>query len=605
MTNNQLLENFSIDHLLPAKIVMDQIISKKEASQVVQQLPAMTVYHLICDVGLSDSTEFLALCSVSQIQACLDLDCWNKDKIVLDRVWDWLEALLELGDHRAAQLIDSMDHEWLVSFFSQAVDVYETKEDTHKPPPMDPKGFFYETPDTFYIVDILPGAHAFLAQKILDELYRLDLDKARRVLMGLVWDVAAQTEEEAYRLHVSRMSDMGFYDPYEALSIYKEIDCNRVTPLENSAPTLGLDDRLFFPKLLQEAMQGIHPLYKRLLLLDASTQKLVGWQVLLLANQALSAEGLLINADDEGNQLFVMRRTIGYLSLGVDFLVNSSAVKDQLPALWLGQKDFVVMEELENEILKVIFSKISVVRIFQVGYTLARKVLRAARLFLKHIFEQENIQADLLDVLPAAQREAIKSLIFSIRPMVHSMLEDENKKEERPWMSLVDVERLTRMIESLFQIHQFITKVLGVPQALLYSRDKKIHRGKQISYISVVGTVLGNFLLGRPAAFVSLSLEDFSQVCHLICPQKGEVLTTDACFMRLTQLITQRIKDRSLDSQSALIVDLPAVREFIQSVVLSLTRDINVMVGYMQQSNFQLRHLPDAVIETFSGVCLE
>src|SRR5437588_800805 len=83
-------------------------------------------------------------------------------------------------------------------------------------PPQEPQGHFYPTPDTFYLLDILPeGDAGRRVERFVDWLYRADLDLARRVIMSAKWGLTSDLEELALRWRSGRVADLGYIDYYE------------------------------------------------------------------------------------------------------------------------------------------------------------------------------------------------------------------------------------------------------------------------------------------------------------------------------------------------------------------------------------------------------
>ena len=79
------------------------------------------------------------------------------------------------------------------------------------------------------MIDILPSQdgdsdRAVPIHRLLEHLYRGDLDLARAVVNAARWDSGAETEELAYRFRSGRIADLGFVEYYDALRIYQEVD---------------------------------------------------------------------------------------------------------------------------------------------------------------------------------------------------------------------------------------------------------------------------------------------------------------------------------------------------------------------------------------------
>src|SRR5690349_4650161 len=75
----------------------DALLSEPDAAQLVPRLPVQELYYAIKEVGLADAQELVALASPEQVRGFLDLDVWQRDQLDVERMNEWLEALVEAG----------------------------------------------------------------------------------------------------------------------------------------------------------------------------------------------------------------------------------------------------------------------------------------------------------------------------------------------------------------------------------------------------------------------------------------------------------------------------------------------------------------------------
>ena len=76
---------------------LDLVVAHPHAAALVPRIPVEDFYYLVRSVGLPDAHDVLRLASAEQLQACLDLDLWEGDRLSTPRLLAWLEALTELG----------------------------------------------------------------------------------------------------------------------------------------------------------------------------------------------------------------------------------------------------------------------------------------------------------------------------------------------------------------------------------------------------------------------------------------------------------------------------------------------------------------------------
>ncbi|HEX6837598.1 MAG TPA: DUF6178 family protein [Polyangia bacterium] len=295
----------------------DAIISEPDAAQLVPTLPVQELYYAIKEVGLADAAELVALATPEQVQGFVDLDAWERDHLDVARVNAWVETLADAGYEKLGAVVDKLDAEVISLWLQQQTRIYDLSIED---PPQEPEGQFYPTPDRFYLLDILAGGEEGKAlERILDWLYRYDLELGRRVIMGAKWELGSDLEEHAYRWRQGRMADLGYVDFYEALSIYQWLDPASVkldehtfvapppeTPTELPAVLAGsLDEAGFFGKALGTLGS------------EAEVERLHAALVLLI-NKAMAAD--LVDPGDFDGGKEALARAVAYVGIGLEYL---------------------------------------------------------------------------------------------------------------------------------------------------------------------------------------------------------------------------------------------------------------------------------------------
>jgi len=91
------------------------IIEQPDLMQTIKTLPAPVLHKLVVHVGLEDAHDLIALATREQLQLILDEDLWSNSKPGQAERFDptrfgvWLEVMLELGSHFAAERVAEMD----------------------------------------------------------------------------------------------------------------------------------------------------------------------------------------------------------------------------------------------------------------------------------------------------------------------------------------------------------------------------------------------------------------------------------------------------------------------------------------------------------------
>ena len=393
----------------------DAIISEPDAAQLVPTLPVQELYYAIKEVGLADAAELVALATPEQVQGFVDLDAWERDRLEAERVDAWLETLADAGYEKLGSVVDKLDAEVIALWLQQRTRIYDLSIEEV---PEEAEGHFYPTPDRFYLLDILPGGEEGKAlERILDWLYRYDLELGRRVIMSAKWELGSDLEEHAYRWRQGRMADLGYVDFYEALSIYQWLDPASVkvdehtfvapppeTPTELPAVLAGsLDEAGFFGKALGTLGS------------EAEVERLHAALVLLI-NKAMAAD--LVDPGDFEHGKEALARAVAYVGLGLEYLARGDATR-------AGQA----------------LGSVALERIFRVGFSLTLQVKTLAdTLVQKGGVDPIALEAPWDDVMRALRQR---------RPEYPRALDTPSANGTRPFATLADVARAAAALETI------------------------------------------------------------------------------------------------------------------------------------------------------------
>lgn len=491
---------------------LDALLSRPDAARVVRAMPAQEVYLAIRGLGLTDALDLLRLCSPEQLVACLDLDCWQRDQLLPERMLSWISALTELGAHRLARVVSSLDHELLVCFLRSYVQVYEHSEEEA---PDEPEGHFYRTPDTFYTLDVKEPGGA--VDRMLDALYAADLDLGRRVVMGARWDIGAETEEAAYRFRAGRMADLGYVDYYEALPIYSFLDPHTVHLDERSAPPFPeagpageMAQRALIPSEISDTLYDEGTAFgKALLQLHPAQREALYEHLLLLVNQVLSADR--VDPGDAVAARQVMERIAGALSLGVEYLGRQRA-----PAPGVATDEEGLSEEARGVLA---LHRVSLPRLFRLGHSLTVQLQRLAHVLGERGLVTLAPRQDPASLLEPPHDDVIRKL-GQTRPLYSRVLDagdkDKDKGQEgvsartgRPFRSLADIARTATALQAIGAQGRLLTEGLGVRTdnlAQVLAATSPAAAEARLS--DLLGTLAANLLLAKPPSLVPLSRQD-------------------------------------------------------------------------------------------------
>lgn len=543
-----------------------------------RQTPVQPLYLFLRSLGLADAGELLALCSTEQIQAFLDLDGWERDRVLPQRVFLWLAALRELGHEKLTAHLRRLDPELLTTLLGPRLRVYELN-DEDRPPPEEAEGLFYTTPDRLYLIDIVPDPEgepdgevdrALLIRSLLEDLYRGGTDFARSVVMAARWDLGAETEERAYRFRSGRMADLGYVDYYEALKVYVLVDPAKPPPgpgqVAAHAPPPGAPKASAGPAEPSEPAAPIgaaglvgprsavwRELVPRLAepdfafgravaeLSDEEQAKLLG-ELLMLGNQVMAADRVELG-DVEATR-HCLQRVAGYLSLGLEFRLR--------------QREPGQAPQSPGSLLR----QLPLLYLFRLGHSLTVQLRKLATMLVTSGLTTLSPKEDPASLLPSGWAVALAHLLrvrplyaLALDPEAPAPSEEERRstgeapaipRNARPFGSLRELGRAAAFLEKLGLLDRFFTAGLGLRKETLAATLAGASPDVREAQLGdVLGTMVANALLDRPAAMVPLLRRDLPDLLRRAGGSGGPGLS-QAARARIVELLQQRIRERAV-----------------------------------------------------------
>lgn len=296
----------------------ERLLASTDLADEVATLEPLEAYYIVREIGLDQALPILFQLSPDQLEACIDLDCWNRYDFAADRLDEWLIAFSLAGPQKLAKAFFSLKHVVQLLFLTQTVTVYDP--DTDQVPQVDEKKDTTRamTPDGFYLlelkVEIALKLHPFT---LLDALYQYDSTTTHQLLSEVRVDLQTQIEEEALRFRNGRMEDIGFVTPDEAAVLFsrpairqplprsqKPLDCS-----STRVPSVYASS-LVETSLLQQALS---------LVVDQDFLVLLEQEIVLTINSAIIAYGE--KTQDVKQISDIAERVRDTISLGLESLL--------------------------------------------------------------------------------------------------------------------------------------------------------------------------------------------------------------------------------------------------------------------------------------------
>ncbi|MBU1059429.1 MAG: hypothetical protein KJ804_14035 [Proteobacteria bacterium] len=221
-----------------------QLLASTNLAEEVAALEPLEAYYIVRELGFDQALPILLKLDHLQLEACIDLDCWNRYDFDVDGLDEWLATLSLAGPEALAETFLSLDYVVQLLFLAKTVTVYDP--DTDQVPEKDKeKGTSRAmTPDGFYLLELKVEMglklHPFT---LLDALYQYDLTATHQLLSEVRVDLSTQIEEEALRFRNGRMQDIGFVTPDEAATLFSQ-PASRQASARPQKPIAGATSRV-------------------------------------------------------------------------------------------------------------------------------------------------------------------------------------------------------------------------------------------------------------------------------------------------------------------------------------------------------------------------
>ena len=291
--------------------------------QLVQQLPELEVFLTVKEVGEKDCLDLISLTTPEQFQYILDLDFWKRDQLDPEKILHWLEILLESGEKKVTQFIQSSDPEFIALLLKKFLHVTIIEGELLEG--MDRIPLF--TLDQYYFVDFMGKKTREVFEPFLKILYRTHDESYRRLMESLVCEIESELEETGYHFRNSRLSDYGFPDFEEALEIYRFINPDSLVLEKKVVQDRDLEEIEKGSPIFYLTHQNEGPFFSSILskMNDPHEQDRLKHEITALCNNALIAEA--IDLSNLTAMERVVKKVYHTLNLGLQYLSKENKIK--------------------------------------------------------------------------------------------------------------------------------------------------------------------------------------------------------------------------------------------------------------------------------------
>jgi hypothetical protein len=408
----------------------DVILADSDPAALVAALSIQELYYAIQEVGLNDAEELVGLLTPEQLQGCFDLDLWDRDRFDEQRMGQWMAVISEGGLRAIERAVSAIDPEEMALFLKRQATVYDLELDVA---PEEPVGFYFLTPDRFFMLDMMDtGDSGKTLARLVENLYRIDVELGRRVVMSAKWELESDLEEMAYRFRSGRMADLGYTEFYDSLSIYRALDPASVRIGEGTRSDRDILERTL-PTLFAREFDELGLLGHAFgsITEGEELERLQG-TLITLVNKALAANR--VEPGDRTTAREIFKEVASLLNLGLEFLA---------------QRDV----ERAASALRTI----ALERLFRLGFSLTLKFHALAQSLLR----EGRIRIGGHVLLDSPLFETI-SAVLEPRPRYSAALDDPRETTTRPFSSLEDLAKVAAALREAAGISILLFEDFGV-----------------------------------------------------------------------------------------------------------------------------------------------
>ncbi|WP_022853251.1 DUF6178 family protein [Thermodesulfatator atlanticus] len=497
MQSLTLREQLSLILQAPWEVRERLIILSKQADRLVKALPPQEFFWTVKALSPEEAVTLLSMASPTQLQFLFDLDCWHKDRLVLERVLAWLTLMFEASEDVVARWLKQVDFDFLTTLMKRLTEVYKRPDGVDLTEARDWLPPY--TLDDMYFINFRLDKFEPLTRRLVEILMEIDPARYRDLMESIIWELPGEVEEMAYRWRRARLADWGVPDYYESLDVYAPQTPDRMrqidplylpaqeteeTPPPAFLPAIHTEGVEFFTKVLS----GITDWRQ----IDRLKRELA-W----LVNKVLIVD--IGNIDDIEEARGVFDKVAGYLNIGLEYLSRKNPTEAK--------------HILETYFLEDIFR-------------VAQKLISDLRRYAHEIITQENVDPRIFRHLDEPYASYLKGVTANEANRIMLFLPEKTgtAEEFRPFRSLAEIERVRRVLSEIAYWAPLIQQAFGVPPVWLaeiaLKKTNLIEPG-DIRWSTLILTALANWLVNESFKFEAVPESLWPSVIEKLLTKKG------------------------------------------------------------------------------------
>lgn len=221
---------------LEGRQALDAILDHPQPQALIHSFAEEDLTFLIHDIGPDDAMDLIAMASDRQWEYILDVETWEKDRLNLTAVTEWMGRMIDADPRRFVRWMAAEKPQLMEYLLFHSIEVVIREHD------QDPSDFadgfitwddvyYFRVADEKYAPDATAdfmGRHQDLIINMMHLLAEDDHVFYQETLLRSACVIPAETEEEAFRLRNFRLAEKGFLPFHEAVGVFQPINAKQL-----------------------------------------------------------------------------------------------------------------------------------------------------------------------------------------------------------------------------------------------------------------------------------------------------------------------------------------------------------------------------------------
>ncbi len=313
---------------------LDAILDHPQPNALIHSFAEEDLLFLIHHIGPEDALDLISMASDRQWEYILDIETWEKDRINLNAVTEWLSLMLKADPQRFIHWAATEKPELIEYLLFHSIEII-VREDDQDPSDFEDGFityddiFYFRIPEDKYAPDAqtdFKEQHQELLNRVIDHLAKIDHVFYQQTLLRSANVIPAESEEEAFRLRNFRLAEKGFVPFHEAVGVFQPISVDHLKKRKKLIADQP-EPETFVPAPINHTfMMGEDSIFSQTLGKIKSFNVLHQLQTEFagVCNQLIAAEPNPVRSRDELKA--IVKKACGFISIGIERLLHIEKV---------------------------------------------------------------------------------------------------------------------------------------------------------------------------------------------------------------------------------------------------------------------------------------